>query len=173
MTNKVANKEEEKAPRCDNINCSGLLYKGETYEWGSKEYCSVKCLPIEARQVTNISPSPSDKTWENSIKQQIRDELSWNGFDEEVIEPIYQIVTSATIKAKEEVLREFPRYTDINVADHHFNRDWLKAHIKQHAKDLGINLEEPSKVCSCSCHIGQVGGGCGDCQKFHLEEPKS
>lgn len=32
---------------------------------------------------------------EQEIKEEIRDCLSWNGFDEEVIDPIYQVFVSA------------------------------------------------------------------------------
>ena len=59
------------------------------------------------------------------IKQKIRDELSWNGFDEEVIEPIFQIFLTAHLTLLEDLIKR----------EEGEMKDWLSKFMLNHQEE--------------------------------------
>ncbi len=127
LSDKVANKEE----MCGEI-CPGPRGTISGHVCFNKKPC-----PIH---------SPSDKTWEERFDEDFGRESYYccggdfcSGHEEqpkEIKEFITKELTSATIKAKEEVLRYMKGL---------FVPGWEHKAINEYAKALGINLEEPSK----------------------------
>ena len=94
--------------------------------------------------------SPSDKTWEERFRN-----LAPNGLvelvDFEGTKPVFdfiqQEITSATIKAKEEVLRGLIlERIDVGPSVKNEVKHVLAIEVLEYAKSIGINLEEPIKV---------------------------
>ena len=123
FSNKLPNKEE-----CGEIFCKKCGLPKST--WGTIPYPYPPCSH-------EVSISPSDKTleeWNEPLEELIGDIRMNSSVDSvHIHEFVRSLLTSATIKAKKEVLKE------LGYEAHEYNAtSW----IERKAKSLGINLED-------------------------------
>lgn len=124
--------------------CNRCLGKDTNCHYEDRK-CQVLSCPgrNNCEEMGHFDISPSDKTWRQDLWGLLYDEYGDIRQNGNISDFIQDLLTSATIKAREEVLNGLVNIVREGSLESPQEKSWFISNIYNYAKSQGIKLEEP------------------------------